>query len=471
MKMAKRLAAFVGTLGAALLFAAPVAAEPTPLFTAGSAGGKATLNPGALNADVIKVVLPDGSTVLVRQQNSSTMLRGARTWTGAADGEPGSLLSLASARGFVTGVFAYGGKTWEIMPSRGGHTVVVSTEARPDGVDMSTPLTAPSPYEATSITDSSGDTVVDVLVFYTPATKLKYKTIESMVVNAVAAANQAHENSGTGTVLRLVGLEELPGFVESGTMQGTLNYFRGTADGVGDSVHARRDELGADLVSLISMDTDYCGMAGVLPILSTDFASHAAFSVVRASCLSRQTLAHELGHNMGSRHDRKNSSAAGVFPYSYGYTDCATFHTIMSYSCGSAPRRAFFSNPSILFNGVPMGVDHEVSPLTSADNARSMRQAVATVAAFRPAVLPPTHDLIIRFSGSGSVAISSPAKVCRANCTTTYPAADEAVVTLTAKPLSTTRFVGWSGYCTDLSPTCVVPMTARRIVTATFIKL
>ena len=163
-----------------------------------------------------------------------------------------------------------------------------------------------------------------------------------------------------------------------------------------DSVHALRNSVGADVVTLISEDSGGCGIAGVMKTVSTAYAPEA-FSVVKTSCLSQHSLAHEIGHNMGNRHDRDSTTETGAYPYSYGFRRCATdgtgFRTVMAYSCTGAKRVAWFSNPNVYYNGYATGVAYESNPSQSADNVRSMNNTAATVASFRASssTISPRH--------------------------------------------------------------------------------
>ncbi|MCJ7591366.1 MAG: M12 family metallo-peptidase, partial [Woeseiaceae bacterium] len=129
-----------------------------------------------------------------------------------------------------------------------------------------------------------------------------------------------------------------------------------------------------------------CGIAGVMTSVSTSFASNA-FNVVKASCLSQHSLAHEIGHNQGNKHDRDSTTGSGAYAYSYGFRRCASdgsgFRTVMSYSCTGAGRVAWFSNPNAYYNGYSTGIAYESDPNNSADNGRSMNNTASTVAAFR----------------------------------------------------------------------------------------
>ena len=99
------------------------------------------------------------------------------------------------------------------------------------------------------------------------------------------------------------------------------------------------------------------------------------FSVVNYSCATGgDVFAHELGHNMGSNHDRNNASS-GAYSYSFGYrTPNNAVKTVMAYSPGAVTGR--WSGPNVTYNNNVMGT-------TTEDNVRSLNNTGNTVAAFR----------------------------------------------------------------------------------------
>jgi hypothetical protein len=250
-------------------------------------------------------------------------------------------------------------------------------------------MTAPLDVASSDATSEmlAGGYVHDLLVVYTPASRKRYgqATLESMIQNAVQAANQAYRNSDVAITLELVGLQEMA-YEESGDMKSSLQHLQDRDDGQLDRVHVLRNQLGADVVTLIAEDTDSCGIAWSMRGESASAAS-TAFNVVNAGCLSNQSLAHEVGHNQGNMHDRDSTKNTGAFPYSYGYRHCtkdgAGFRTVMAYACQGVARVARFSSPSLTYQGQPMGRAYETDPDNAADNARSMNNTADTVAAFR----------------------------------------------------------------------------------------
>ena len=230
-----------------------------------------------------------------------------------------------------------------------------------------------------------------MLVVYT--TKAKNNAsgqagIEAKITNAVAMANQAYINSKIDMQINLVGMAET-NYVETGNMSTSLTDLTGTSDGKMDEVHSLRNQFGADQVALISADANYCGIGYMMNSswISSAFASYA-FSVVHDdsvyACLSNNTLAHETGHNQGDQHDIENSGgSAGAYSYSYGYRLCQAggFRTVMSYACTGGTRVSYFSNPNVsLTTG-------EVTGSAAANNALSMTNTKAIVAAFRSAAV------------------------------------------------------------------------------------
>lgn len=321
-------------------------------------------------------------------------------WVGHARGNTEDRAVLGVSGDAVAGTFRYGGKLFKLEPRANGEHVVSEVSPRDPAPELDpVPVFAPVAYdtggENTATSGTSGDgngSVVDVMVAYTPAVLAIYGVdgIQAMIIQAVAETNQAYANSGMSTRLNLVHTV-LTDYTTSGSMLTDLGRLRNTSDGYMDELHALRDQFGADLVNLIDKQSGYCGLAYRMTGLSPFFSS-SAFSVVNHSCATGYySFGHELGHNQGLHHDQETAAgSSSVFPYAYGYQEpFGDFRTIMAYNCpGGCVRINHFSNPNILFKGVPTG-DPDYS-----DNARAIDNTASVVASFRQSVIvqyPPTR--------------------------------------------------------------------------------
>lgn len=127
-----------------------------------------------------------------------------------------------------------------------------------------------------------------------------------------------------------------------------------------------------------------------------------AFSLTQDSCVSGHTFAHELGHNMGSMHDR-SEGGTGAYPYSFGHRTPGEFRTIMATACTPTCARVnHYSNPNVRYqNTWTTGVDHAVDPVNSADNARAFTNVLSIVANFRNSgdTTPPAVPGNLRITG------------------------------------------------------------------------
>ena len=102
------------------------------------------------------------------------------------------------------------------------------------------------------------------------------------------------------------------------------------------------------------------------------------------------TTAHEIGHLLGSSHERRIAEEDEVqaYPFSFGHYREGVFHTIMSY--GTEPESAVFSNPklnscggvgAIKDSGQACGV--AAGDPESADNARGFTQTRFMLAGYQ----------------------------------------------------------------------------------------
>ena len=216
---------------------------------------------------------------------------------------------------------------------------------------------------------------IDLLVAYTPQAAAHYTDIKRDLIEvAVEEANQSFRNSGVDNVqLRLVHAYQTD-YVESGSHFEHVFRFADKGDGYMEEVHALRDQHKADVAALIVHDPNGCGLsAAVAP------PADRAFTVVHHECAALSySLAHEIGHIIGARHDLALDDDRKPYPYGHGFVSGKDWRTMMSYeeSCDGCPRLPIWSSPLIKVRGVAAGDE-------TADNARVIAEGAARVAAFR----------------------------------------------------------------------------------------
>jgi hypothetical protein len=124
------------------------------------------------------------------------------------------------------------------------------------------------------------------------------------------------------------------------------------------------------------------------------------------------TYVHEIGHNLGCKHDRANAGAgSGRFDYSYGYqSPTQNFRTVMAYDCtNGCPRIPNFSNPNIQYQGEATGVVDTAA--NSADNAKTINQTRVEMANYRAAVVSGAWTVTPSAGDGGTVNPTAPQKV------------------------------------------------------------
>lgn len=319
-------------------------------------------------------------------------------WIGVIDGQ-----KMGQAVFAITGDVMMGNISTDYGPAYqvrwiapGVHTVreIDMNKLPPEGEPRPVELNK-APSEGTTVGKDDGSTI-DVMVVYTPSAETAMggsAATATMVELAVSETNQGYSNSGINQRINLVYKGKVSYTESSGSsgFDNALDDVTGTSDGKMDDVHTLRNTYGADLVSLWINNSSYCGLAWMMTAssISTSFAS-SGFSVVHYDCATGYySFGHEMGHNMGSHHDRYVASGSAAYSYSYGYVQNSAptpFRTVMAYSnaCNGCSRVNYYSNPDVKYNSYATGVSSAASD--SADNHLSINNTAYTVANFRTSV-------------------------------------------------------------------------------------
>jgi hypothetical protein len=398
---------------------------------------------------VLTVPLPNGEQLRFRYGRHVEHPNGDWTWVGDAIGAKGqqAIITFGDKAAFGTigqageqpwRLTVQNGASWLIRTDAAQIATIVNDATRPTSPDYIVPpgqigsthrtassgaMTASAATAAPAAAGSASNTV-DLVIGYTPGFVGYYggdSQAQTRLNNMVDITNQAYVNSGVDARVRLVktmlvqyadntsnvsALEGLTGFKAPSTQT--------TPDQAFSALRAARDQYGADLVSLVrrfqTPENEGCGIAWLIggaqsPIDSSD--GFFGYSVVsdgkdagtdgKNYYCREETLAHELGHNMGAQHDRAtaqgddgklSSDEYGRYPYSFGYKTTSAngnFYTIMAYGDSGQTSYRIFSNPLKTFcGGLACGVDNQ------SDNARSLRQTIPLVAQFRATVVADT---------------------------------------------------------------------------------
>jgi peptidyl-Asp metalloendopeptidase len=188
--------------------------------------------------------------------------------------------------------------------------------------------------------------VIDLMLLYTKKVADSYiRDPGDLSALAIEQANETFRNSGLGNVrLRLVH-SQLIDYDEAGADQ--FDHLYRMVDGIGvfKDLKKLRDEKRADIVGLVLHSPTGCGQ-------STRVGPDAeeAFFVVHHACAAiTYSIAHEVGHILGARHDRFMDTNDTPFPFAHGYIKGTKWRDMMSYQegCGGCPRIPFWSNPRL----------------------------------------------------------------------------------------------------------------------------
>jgi hypothetical protein len=386
------------------LMTAPEAAISEYALTGGSDASTAA---SGTPASAAAIVLPvnDNENVTVQRLGVTSTEQGC-TWNGIVQETGESAVLMWWKDGRLTGVLGYKGHIYTVVNIGGEAHAVIEVDPHKMPPDHAAPISrtaesraqfanrerakganaqqaaaAPPRPKVAPFSDAerraleAKDITIDVMILYTKKVASRYiRDPADLIALAIAQANTSFVNSGIGNVkLRLVHTQLID--YDEGEGEHFEHLYR-MVDGLGpfQEVHRLRDEKRADVVGMIIDDPSGCG-------LSTRVAPDAedAYFVVHHSCAAVTiSIAHEIGHLLGARHDRRFDPSNTPFPFGHGYVNGTKWRDMMSYqeSCDGCLRIPFWSNPRVTYKGEPTGS-------IDADNARVILLEAERVSKFR----------------------------------------------------------------------------------------
>jgi len=325
--------------------------------------------------------------VLVRTQPTIKTERGF-TWRGEVEGTGERALLMLWDDGHLSGFFGHEGRVFMVSHAGGEiHSMAEIDPAKMPPDHAPTPeseragrAAPPEPKvapfaEPDRLALEAKTVTIDVMLLYTKNAAAQYIGDPADLLElAIEQANDTFRNSGLDNIrLRLVHTGAVD-YDESDGDHFTHLYRLVDGEGIFKNVRKLRNEKRADIVGLVLHSPTGCG-------LSTRVGADAeeAYFVVHHACAAiTYSLAHEVGHILGTRHDRAVDANERPLPYAHGHVNGHKWRDMMSYreGCGGCPRIPFWSNPRVLYRGEPTGTD-------ASDNARVILEQAERVSNFR----------------------------------------------------------------------------------------
>lgn len=387
------------------------------------------LNPRAVNASDLSVLLPNGTRIEAKRVNRYSTSSGSTVWIGKHSNVQNSQASLGDEetilvvrKGKVTGTLRHAGMTYQIRADGSGKHMVAQLamtqfkdhdEASYANVPSMKPTifnTAPRSQATSKVreiaefdrgvkTDLSTTTsassrlapaaapaaapgdipVIRMLINYTSAAKTAAGDIDALIDLSIAETNQGYVNSGINARVEMAHKAQVS-YTES-SLDTDRSRYTAKADGYMDEIHTQRDTYAADVGMLFLNygSSVGCGVASAIGAVESN-----AFAVVKYSCATGNfSFGHELGHLYGARHDLATDGSTAPFAYGHGYREPNNkWRTVMAYPISGVnmPRLNYWSNPNVNYtDGLVMGTT------ATANNARVLNERAAVLAAFRGA--------------------------------------------------------------------------------------
>ncbi|NUO77345.1 MAG: hypothetical protein HOQ32_15210 [Lysobacter sp.] len=393
----------------------------------------------------LALAAPDGHPIRLNYQRHEEHADGNWTWIGQTDDGSQAVITFGEKAVFgrieqrpraTLRITTFAGRSWLAEADQSKlYDVRVAASSETDA------LIAPDLNRTASAAAieplAKPSHIVDLALGYTDGLAVRYggdSQANTRLAHLVALTNQAYRGSGVYARLRLVHTMRVA-YTDANANSVALGELSGYVCGTSSCenrpvptglqpLRDAREIYGADLVSLVRPlslpQQSSCGTAWIIrppgegePLNSADeklgysvVGDGADFdeSVGKSANCPEETLAHEIGHNLGQAHNAEDIPVGGwgAHYYSQGYREDEAdgFYTIMAYpKPGSAQFPiAYFSNPKL----VHPGTNRPLGKSGTSDNAQSLNWMMPRVAQFRAAAVAyPKRGVRNDFNGDG----------------------------------------------------------------------
>ncbi len=367
--------------------------------------------------------MPGGSTKKVVERSWQFHSAGGFTYTGVIDGDELSSVVLSKVRNRWQGMITANNRNYILQQTSDeifsiaevNNQSFETQDIREDMVFEEGAISAHYNVCDAANPCTANPVVINIMVVYTPSARTLWggtASIEAAITTAISNMNIANVNSGVnpGITFNLAHAAEVD-YTESGSTSTDLIRLANGSDDFMDNVQLMRTTFQADLVSLVvGSPTSTCGI-GYVNTSSTNYTASAGYNVVVYNCVvSNYSMAHELGHNMGLRHDRYVDLSNTPCAHHHGYVNQAAFvpgasstkrwRTILAYNdqCAASGfncnRLNYWANPLVSRNFDPMGIAFDQP--NPADEVYGINRFACVVASFQGLNIVPLQWLDVR---------------------------------------------------------------------------